>query len=118
MEPSLTITRYRAHRTRDEVVVLESCCCVCVAPRLYVLLLIILGQAMGATPCGGALAAEGARKAELVRAIFRDNSVEVSRQCRSIRAAHVCRLCRSIRAAHVSDIVILLALGLCLGGEL
>ena len=78
----------------------------CVAPRLYVLLLIILGQAIGATPCGGALAVEGARKAELVRAVFRDNSVEVS------------RLCRSIRAAHVSDIVILLALGLCLGGEL
>ena len=61
--------------------------------------LIILGQAMGATPCGGALAAEGARKAELVWAVFRDNSVAVS------------PLCRSIRAAHVSDIVILLALG-------
>ena len=66
----------------------------------------MLGQAIGATPCGGALAAEGARKAELVRAVFRDNSVAVS------------PLCRSIRAAHVSDIVILLALGLCLGGEL
>ena len=66
----------------------------------------MLGQAIGATPCGGALAAEGAREAKLVWAVFRDNSVEVS------------RLCRSIRAAHVSDIVILLALGLCLGGEL
>ena len=66
----------------------------------------MLGQAIGATPCGGAVAAEGARKAELVRAVFRDNSVAVSPQC------------RSIRAAHVSDIVILLALGLCLGGEL
>ena len=100
------MTRYRAHRTQDEVVMLESCCCMCVAPRLYVLLLIVLGQAIGATPCGGALAVEGARQAVLVRAIFRDNSVAVS------------PLCRSIRAAHVSDIVILLALGLCLGGEL
>jgi hypothetical protein len=60
-------------------------------------LLIVLGQAIGATPCGGALAVEGAREAVLVRAIFRDNSVAVS------------RLCRSIRAAHVSDIVLVLA---------
>ena len=100
------MTRYRAHRTPDEVVMLESCCCVCVARKGYTCpddfndsLLIILGQAIGATPCGGALAVEGARKAELVRAVFRDNSVAVS------------PLCRSIRAAHVSDIVILLALG-------
>ncbi len=62
-------------------------------------LLIVLGQAIGATPCGGALAVEGAREAVLVRAIFRDNSVSVS------------PLCRSIRAAHISDIVILLMLG-------
>ena len=52
-------------------------------------LLIVLGQAIGATPCGGALAVEGAREAVLVRAIFRDNSVAVSPLCRSIRAAHV-----------------------------
>ena len=93
------MTRYRAHRTQDGAVILESCCCVCVAPRLYVSLLIILGQAIGATPCGGALAVEGAWEAVLVRAVFRDNSVAVS------------PLCRCIRAAHVSDIVILLALG-------
>ena len=59
----------------------------------------MLGQAIGASPCGGALAVDGAREAVLVGAIFRDNSVAVS------------PLCRSIRAAHVSDIVILLALG-------
>ena len=67
----------------------------------------MLGQAIGASPCGGALAVEGAREAVLVRAIFRDNSVAVS------------PLCRSIHAVHVPNIVILLALGdLCLGGEL